>query len=472
VSETARSSELRFDRRQRQVIAVVLVGIVSTTFPVTVMSVSLPTIAKDMHISQGAVPWVVTAPLLAQAIATPILGRLGDLRGHRRVFIVGFAAATAIAFLTSFAWNGSSLIALRTLSAFCGAATAPSGMALMIASVSREQRLKVISVWSMVSAMSPSLGLAVGGPLIDGVGWRAVFIVQAVPSLACLLFALKLVPTTPRQPNVAFDVPGAATLGAAVFGVLFGVNRGAEWGWTNPIVLLSLIGAPVMLAAFVLIERASTSPLLPLTMLKHRDVSSTLAAQIFLMAPFQGAAIVAPFLMRNSMGLDGWDITYSGLFRVVTFGLLGGVAGRVVRRIDAPRSAALGCALAVGGMLVLAQSAHTTSYVLIMVGMAFVGGGAGFARTPFATSLTNAVKESQIGVATAAMNLTTQLGSSLGITAMNAVLSSSKGGGTQPYFVSFIFGAGVCVLSIPFALRLRPTRQAEVEAVPAIATAR
>lgn len=456
---------------QRRVLGVVFVGIIATTFPITVLGVSLPKIARDVDMSPSGITWVVTAPLLANAIATPILGKLGDLYGHRRVFITGFAAATVFALATSLAWNGPALIGFRTLGQLCGAATTPSGMAIIMTVVPRSSRLKAVSWWAAVSSLGPTLGLVVGGPLIDAIGWRALFVVQAVPAALCLLVAVRWIPTTARHRDVSFDIPGAVTLGAALLTLMLGISRGAELGWTSPVVLACLGAAPILTAVFVGIERRTEHPLLPLHVLARRNVASPLASQPFVMGPFQGVAVVAPFLMADEFGYGTTAITAMALTRVLAYGAFGGVAGKVGVRMTARGGATFGTGLVVAAMCLLAWSSATSSLVLMISGMLLTGGGAGFSRTPFTVSLANAVDEKELGIATASLQLAGQVGASLGITAMTAVMSGSDG--TNGYTIAFLCGAALAAIAVVFALRLvsSPHSEPRVVTMSELATA-
>ena len=447
---------------QRRVLAVVFIGIITTTFPITVLTVSLPRIADDVDMSPAGITWVVTGPLLANAIATPILGKIGDLYGHRRVFVGGFAAATVFALATSVAWNGPTLIAFRTLSQLCGAATSPSGMAIIMTVVARQHRLRAVSWWAAVSALGPTLGLVIGGPLVDAISWRAVFILQSVPAVVCLAFAIRWVPATARRRDVSFDVPGALTFGLALLTLMLGINRGAVLGWRSPLVVACLLATPVLVATFVAIERRARHPLLPLGVLTARNVSSPLASQPFVMGPFQGAAVVAPFLMASEFGMGTTAITAVALSRVVAYGAFGGVAGRTGDRMGERGAATFGTGLVVLAMGILAGSAVTGSLTLLVVGMLLTGGGAGFSRTPFTAALANAVDESELGIASATMNLAGQVGSSLGVTAMTAAMAASDG--THGYVVAFLAGGAVAVIAVLFAVRLESSPRSSATA--------
>lgn len=452
---------------QRKIIAVVFIGMMSTTFPISILSVSLPMIADEVGMSPGGIAWVITAPLLANTVAAPILGKLGDIYGHRPVYIGGFALATLFAFATSLAWSGMALIVLRTLGQLCGAATGPSGLATLLTAVGRERRLRVIGWWSMVAALAPSLGLVFGGPLIDAFGWRAVFVVQSVPALVCVVFAWKLVPATPRQSDVTFDIAGALTLGGGLLGLMLGVNRGAEIGWVHPVVIASLAGAPIFLVAFWQVQRRVKHPLIPLDVLGRRNVHLPLLSQPLVMGPFQGAAIVAPFLMIEQFGFTATAITVVALCRTASFGLFGGAAGRFGDRLGERATATIGTFAVVTAMVLLAWSALAGSLALLTAGMLLTGAGAGFSRPPFASVMSNAVDESQLGIMSASSNLAGQAGSSLGVTGMMAVLSATEG--TAGFTIAFAVGAVTALGSVICALGLRSTPRVDI--VPPMGTA-
>jgi MFS family permease len=194
-----------------------LAGMFAATFPITILTVSLASIAHEFGTRETTMAWVIAAPMLVSAVALPILGKLGDLRGHRRVFLFGTAAATATAIATSFAWSAPSLIGFRTLAATLGGATGPTAMALIFSVTPREQRVRAMGWWSMTAAGAPALGLAVGGPLVDWFGWRIVFALQAGLSFLAFGLAFVVLRETPRR-RVRLDVPGALALAVGVAG--------------------------------------------------------------------------------------------------------------------------------------------------------------------------------------------------------------------------------------------------------------
>jgi MFS family permease len=200
-----------------------LAGMFSTTFPITILAVSLAPIADEFASSETTMAWVISGPMLLSAVTFPLLGKLGDLRGHRTIFLLGFTGATIVAAVTALAWDAGSLIGFRTLAAILGGATQPTAMALIFSVYPPNERVRAMGWWSMTTAAAPALGLIAGGPLVDLFGWRIVFIFQAALSAIALILAFAVLRETPRK-RVRFDLAGASTLAIGVGGIMFAVG--------------------------------------------------------------------------------------------------------------------------------------------------------------------------------------------------------------------------------------------------------
>lgn len=175
----------------------VLTGLFATGFSITILAVSLPAVARDLGTGSENLTWVVTGPLLGLALTMPLLGKVGDTRGHRRLFLLGFAGFTVGAACTALAWNGPSLIAIRTLGSLPGAAIGPASMALIMQAFPEEDRVKAMGWWSLVGAGAPVIGLVAGGPVVAAFGWRAIFVAQVPLSAFALGMAFVVLRETP-----------------------------------------------------------------------------------------------------------------------------------------------------------------------------------------------------------------------------------------------------------------------------------
>ena len=174
--------------RRKATMTVLLSGVFTVSFTITLLVVVLDTVATDLRSTVSVVSWSITAPMLAFAVIGPAFGKLGDLIGHKRVFVSGLLGAGIFAGLTAFAPSAPMLILLRTLSAACGSATGPSAMAFTNRMYEPHERVRPLGMWSFVTAGAPVIGVVAGVPLVDLVGWRIIFLVQAplcILVLAC-----------------------------------------------------------------------------------------------------------------------------------------------------------------------------------------------------------------------------------------------------------------------------------------------
>jgi len=419
------------------VLLAALSGMFATTFPITILTVSLASIAREFGTRETTMAWVIAAPMLVSAVALPLLGKLGDLRGQRRVFLWGTAAATATAVATSFAWSPVALIALRTLAATLGGATQPTAIALIFSVTPREQRVRAMGWWSMTAAGAPALGLAVGGPLVDWFGWRIVFAMQAGFSLIAFALAFAVLrETLPRR--VRFDVAGALALALGVAGFMFALGQLRERGLTSPWVLGSCAVGALGLAAFVPIERRVAAPLLPLALLRTRVFAAPIVANALTSASYMGAFVIAPFMLQRTFLLTIAATSGVLLLRTASYALGSPFGGALGERIGERSAAWIGCLVMAVSMGVLGLGALASSFWGVGVGLVLQGLGYGLGQPSISSAASNAAAEEDIGVASAVSRLMGSVGSSFGVTLLTLIY----GGINTPRSFALAFGAG------------------------------
>jgi MFS family permease len=254
------------------VLFAVLAGMFATSFPFTILAVSLAPIAEEFGSRETTLAWVVTAPMLLSAVTFPLVGKLGDLYGHRRVFLWGFAGSALVAALTALAWDAFSLIGLRTVAAILGGATQPTAIALLFSVNPEGGRVRAMGWWSMTTAGAPALGLILGGPLVDLLGWRIVFLLQAGMSAGALVIAYAVLRET-EPLRVRFDVLGALALAVGVGGFMVALGGVRELGLDSPWIPAALVLGVLGIVAFVRIEARVRDPLLPLALFRDPSFS-------------------------------------------------------------------------------------------------------------------------------------------------------------------------------------------------------
>jgi EmrB/QacA subfamily drug resistance transporter len=441
------------DRYRWWVLWTALAGLFATGFTITILAVSLGDVARDLGASETALTWTVTGPFLALALSMPLFGKIGDVRGHRRVYLIGLAGFTVATFLTALAWDGASLIAIRSLGAIPGAATGPASMALIMRAFPEEDRVKAMGWWSLVGAGAPVLGLVAGGPLVDAIGWRAIFLLQTPLALIALLLAIPILHETPRLAREPIDYRGALTLAAATLSALLGLSVGSQIGWTNPFVLGLFALAPIAAGAFVAIERRAAHPLLPLDFFAQRNFTASLIAQFMSNFGYMGGFIITPLLMEDVFGFTVAATSLAMICRPLSFSLSSPVAGYVAVHVGERSASLLGCALVVVSMAFFAAGAATETLALVFAALVLSGLGLGTSQPSLISSAANAVDASSLGVANAAQVMVTQIGVVAGI----QVLSTVQGGGssTGSFTVAYLAGGAVAVLGILGAVFVR-----------------
>ncbi len=425
------STRERIRRRpdyRRLVLITALFGTAAGSYPVTVLSASLPRIARDLGTTDDIITWVIAAPMLAFAVITPIIGKIGDLYGHRRTYLVSFMLGTVLALATSLAWGITSLIVLRTLAQAAKAASGPSAMAMILSVFPQRDRTRALGIWAAVVALSPAVGVVTGGPLIEWLGWRVLFVVQGLTVGLALIAALLVAPETPRRSGIRFDIPGAITLGVGVSGLLLAINRGISWGWTNPIVLTAAATAPIALGLFVAVENRSDAPLLPPALLRRRAFTRPMTAQAVLQSGYMGAMVMAPFLLERRWGFRPTIIGLVMLPRPLSFAFCARLGGHHDPKHGARRVAVTGMLVFALAMVLAGVGAQQRWLLMFLSGAMLAGAGSGYIRPTVANSVTSAAGDSDIGIAGGSMNMLQQIGAAVGSTVLTALMADSMSG--------------------------------------------
>lgn len=404
-----------------RVLVAVLFGLFAANVTVTILAVSIFGIAKELDTSEATMTWVVTGPMLAFGVIGPLVGKLGDRIGHRRIYLWGLAGTIVMAFASAAAWSAGSLIAFRTLSAIEGAATGPASFAVISRIFPAHERVRALGYWAMVAAGSPVVGVVMGGPLVEAFGWRALFLGQAPLVAVALVLAIRLFPETPRHRSGSFDLAGAALLAVGVTPLLFALSEGQRLGWSSPTVLGSLVVGPLALWAFVRVERRAEHPLLPLRYLRRPGFSAAIASQTMLNGAYMGSFILTPLLLQNVLDFSETKTGLVSIARPLAFALAGPLAGAFVLRIGARRAAATGSAAVVAALCLMALLGASSTVLVIMGSLALAGVGMGLAMPPLSASVTVSVDQSDLGIAGAAQQMMIQVGVVFGITMMQAV---------------------------------------------------
>ncbi len=448
---------------------VALIGVASSSFTITVLSAALPDIASDLDSSVTVITWVIAGPLLAFAVFTPMAGKLGDLYGHRRMYLVGFAAAAVMSVVTASAWNAGSLIGARIVAQAFSSATGPSALALMMKVFPDAKRTSVAGTWSAVLAASPAVGVVVGGPVIDATSWRTLFLIQGAGMAVAVVAAWFVLPRTERQRDASFDLTGGLLLAAGIAAVLVPLNRGPAWGWDHVGVAGLLLLAPLFLTLFWWWERRVAHPLVDLSALRGRNVALPLVSQLFMNGPYMAGLVLTSLMLAAVFDFDTTAISLLIVPRPIAFSIGASVAGRLVARHGGRTIVVTGSALVTVGLVAVGIGAVTEWLPAVVAGVAAAGAGSGFSRPPIIAALTDAIGDRDLGVGTGLLNMTSQIGAAAGISLLSTLVHDTS---TATRFLTvFAIAAGVGVFAIATTAAIRFPADLVAERQPASPTA-
>lgn len=430
------------------VLWVVLGGLFTTGFTITLLVVSLEGIAEQLGTDSHVLTWAITGPMLAFGVVGPAFGKAGDLWGHKRIFVGGLFFAAVFALASALAWNAATLILFRTLSATAGSACGPSAMAYINRMFEPAERVKPLSYWSFVTAGSPVIGVVVGAPLVDSIGWRAIFFIQAPLCLVGFVVALWLLPQTDRIDGVKFDVMGSVTLGVGASSLLAAISQGRTWGWGSALTLGCLAVSALAIVAFVWVEQRAEAPLVVLQWFRTRNVAFPVLSQLLTNFAYMGGFFLIPQVLGRPRGIGLATATVGQLViaRPLAFSVIAPLAAMVTLRVGERAAGVAGALGLVVSMTMWATVGVDAGYPFIIVATAMSGIGLGIASPALTSLMANAVDEGDLGVAGAMQQLMTQLGAVLGSAVLATVSVTADHDHFGPFHTAFIVGAVVAGL--------------------------
>lgn len=405
-----------------KIVYVALLGMLATGFGFTILTVALGLIADEFGISKAVAAWTVSVPMLISAVCLPLIGKLGDMHGHRRLFIIGIAGSTIFSALCFVAWDIWSLIVFRVLTMVFAGATTPSAMALIFHSYTAQRRTQAISWWSMGGPGSAAIGLIVGGPLVDFWGWRSVFIFQIVVGVIAFVFALRLLPETPKRKAV-FDHLGNATLIIALCFLMFAAGSLSEEGVSSFVRWSSVVLGLTGLVLFYQIERRVADPIAPPSLLKARNFSAPVATSFLIQAAYLGGLIATPMVL---VGHFGYSISVAAammLLRTMSLTIASPISGQISTHFGERFAAVSGVLIQGAGLMLVGVGVLFTSVGILVAGLVLQGIGHGFALPPLSSIISTAAPASQFGAAAGLSKLVGQIGSSFGLSLFGVLLA-------------------------------------------------
>jgi EmrB/QacA subfamily drug resistance transporter len=418
------------DRSRWIALYVLCVGMLMIVLDATVVNVALPQIRSDLGFSQSSLAWVVNAYLIAFGGLLLLAGRIGDLLGRRKVFLVGLGIFVVASLLCGAAQSQEVLVAARFVQGVGGALTSAVilGMIVTMFPEPREQA-KAIGAYAFVASAGGSIGLLAGGVLTQAINWHWIFFINIPIGIATAVAAVRLLePDKGIGFGKGADIPGAALITASLMlGVYTIVQPAAEYGWGAGRTLVLGAVSLVLLAAFLVREATAATPLIPLRIFRSRNVSGANAIQALSIAGMFGVFFMGSLYMQRVLGYDALDIGLAFLPATVLMGIMSlRYSGQLITRFGARTTLLPGLVLIAAGLAWFTQAPVDGNYVQhVLPVMVVMGIGSGIAFPALMTLSMSGATPEDAGLASGLVNTTVQVGAALGL-AVLATLSASR----------------------------------------------
>lgn len=412
---------------QRLILAMILLGQLMIVLDVSVITTALPSIETSLGFSPSSLTWVQNAYALTFGGLLLLGARMGDILGRRRVFVAGIAGFTLASLAGGLAQNAAELLIARAIQGVAAAVAAPSTLALLQQTFQKpKERARAIALFSSVVGAGASLGLVLGGLLTDVASWRWSLFINVPIGVLLVIAVPRLVPETPRNRG-HFDLIGAVTSTVGMVGIVYGFVRASSHGWTEAGTLTAFIGGVALMIAFVLNERRAEQPITPLHLFASRERTGAHVARLLIVG---GIYSMFFFVSQYMQGVLHFTPLQAGLGflpqTILLFGMVQ-VAPKLAARIGNATSVAFGLTIALVGMAFLSRiNAGSDYFPSVAIPLLFLGVGMGIAFVPLTTLGISGVDPKDAGAASGLINVSQQMGGSLGLGILVTVYESSS----------------------------------------------
>jgi EmrB/QacA subfamily drug resistance transporter len=445
----------------------------------TIVNVALPSIRADLGFSQASLAWVVNAYILTFGGFLLLGGRLGDLFGQRRLFMIGITAFTVASLGCGLAATQGQLVTLRAIQGVGGAITSAVSLSLtMNLFTDPAERAKAMGFFGFVAAGGGSIGVVLGGVLTDSLDWHWIFLVNVPIGIVVLAFATKLLPGgRPEGAGGRLDAGGAVTVTAALMLAVYAIVGGNAAGWLSARTLGCLAGAAVLLAAFLYIESHVDSPLMPLRLFRLRNLTTSNIVGVLWAAAMFAWFFLSSLYLQLVLGYSPLQVGLAFLPGNIVMGVLSFFfSAKLVMRFGIRRPLSTGLACATAGLLLFARAPVGGNFLIdVLPAMILLGIGAGIAFNPILLAAMNDVEPQESGIASGIVNTSFMMGGALGLAILASIaaarttslhdsghgpIAALNGGYHLAFLIGAVFAASAATIGGVF-LRIRQPAYAD-----------
>jgi EmrB/QacA subfamily drug resistance transporter len=443
-------------RKRWLALGVLCIGVLMIVLDTTIVNVALPSIQADLGFSETSLVWVVNAYMLTFGGFLLLGGRLGDLFGHRRLFLLGITLFTLASLACGLANSQVLLISARAVQGLGGAVVSAISLSLIMNLFTEPgERAKAMGVYGFVCAGGGSIGVLLGGLLTGAFNWHWIFLVNIPIGAVVLVLCLFLLPPGRGQAaSERLDVAGATTVTTSLMLAVYAIVNGNEAGWISMQTLAMLGAAILLLILFLGIEARVHSPLMPLRLFRLRSVATANAIGVLWAAAMFAWFFISALYLQHVLGYSPMEVGLAFLpanLIMAAFSL--GLSAKLVMRFGIRLPLAMGLLLGAGGLLLFARAPVAGSFAWdVLPGMLLLGLGSGIAFNPLLLAAMSDVEPSESGIASGVVNTSFMMGGALGLAVLASLAAARTGqlaaSGTtglaalnSGYHVAFFIGA-------------------------------
>ncbi len=455
-------------RRKIGVLLICCLSLFIVGLDITIVNVALPSIGRELHAGISGLQWTVGAYTVVMASLLMLSGSTADRFGRRRTFVTGITVFSLASLLCSLAPSVELLVAFRVLQAVGASMMNPVAMSIITNTFTDpRERAQAVGVWGAVFGISMALGPIVGGALVSTVGWRSIFLINLPIGLAAIALTMRFIPESKAPRPRRFDPVGQLLVIVLLASLTYAIIEAPSLGWSSAVILTAFTASAVSLVGLLLYEPRRMDPLIDLRFFRSVPFTSSIAISVAALAAFGGFLFLNTLYLQDVCGLSPLHAGLATVPLAAMTVIAAPLAGRIVGR-RGPR-----LPLVVSGMCFIAACAlligldATTPLTRLFAAYLLFGFGFGFVNTPITNAAVSGMPRAQAGVASAIATTSRQVGQTLGVAAVGAIVTSRAGASASAANLAsaslpawwLLTGCGVVVLALGVVATSRPARE-------------
>ena len=437
------------EKRKWWTLAAVAFGLFMIMLDNTVVNVALPAIQADLNADLSELEWIVAGYALTFAALLLTGGKLADLLGRRLIFVIGLAVFTASSLACGLADSGEVLIGARVVQGVGAALMNPATLSIISATFPPQQRGTAIGIWAGISALALAIGPLVGGLLTEHASWHWIFFVNVPVGLIAIAASLLLIDESrDTSAEQRLDLPGLLTSSIGLFSLTYGLIEANTYGWTSGRIIAAFVVAAVALVSFVLLERFQRLPMLDLSLFRNPTFAGANGVMLLVALAMFGVFFFVSLYMQNVLGYSAVQAGAAFLPMTGLIVLVAPLAGKASDRFGSRWLMATGMVLLATQLFYFSRLGLHESYWTILPAMIIGGFGMSLVMTPSAAAAMSGVPVDKVGVGSGVLNSARQVGGSIGIALIGAIIAHEAAGRRTPEAFVDGFSTALVVASL------------------------